>query len=230
MDAWQELAITSTIGQQQQRQRTRELLTESASLNNNTNTTKVALLMNLPCAEIFQNVLRSKTNTATSTEVAQNHWNMYNEFDDYDARLCDYAKHCIGETPFPELLPLLMCRGVDSHDVGHEHNNNNNKKITYESVLEYIFVCILLPPALVIYLILLFRLLATTADSYFSPALESFSFELVSHLECMDLALYMLGSFFFSLMYVELMIKNEYFIIGITTTLCRCDTTSIREW
>ena len=184
---WQELVVPSTTGQrrrrrrQQQRQRTRELLTQSALTNNITNTTKVAILMNLPCSEIFQNVLRSNNNnTATSTKgVAHNNWNMYNEFDDYDARLCDYAKHCIGETPFPELLPLLMCRGVDSHDIGQEHNNgNNNKKITYESVLEYILVCILLPPALVIYLILLFRLLATTADSYFSPALESFSFEM----------------------------------------------------
>lgn len=185
--AWQELATTSTS--QRQRRRMRKLLAQqssassssslSASLTNDANTTKVAMLMNLPCSEIFQNVLRSNNNTAAVVAAT---WNMYNEFDDYDARLCDYAKHCIGETPFPELLPLLMCRGIDSRDVGHgnnnDDNNTNNKKTTYESVLEYILVCILLPPALVIYLILLFRLLATTADSYFSPALESFSFEL----------------------------------------------------
>lgn len=177
---WQELAPTSTI--RQTRRRTRKLLTQQSSAtsaSNNTNTIKVALLLNFPCSEIFQNVLRSSNNNTAITTGADASWNMYNEFDDYDARLCDYAKHCNGETPFPELLPLLMCRGIDSRDVGHGNSSNNDNKSTFfGTVLEYMMVCILLPPALVIYLILLFRLLATTSDSYFSPALESFSFEL----------------------------------------------------
>ncbi|EED88279.1 predicted protein [Thalassiosira pseudonana CCMP1335] len=44
--------------------------------------------------------------------------------------------------------------------------------------LQSIFIYLLLPPLLLLYLLLLFRLLSTTADHYFSPALETFSFEL----------------------------------------------------
>ena len=65
------------------------------------------------------------------------------------------------------LPPLVMCRGkVDDRD-----------KYPYD-VARLTLVVVFLPLALFAYLILLFHLLATTADSYFSPALESFSFEL----------------------------------------------------
>ena len=65
------------------------------------------------------------------------------------------------------LPPLVTCRGkVDDRD-----------KYPYD-VARLTLVVVFLPLALFAYLILLFHLLATTADSYFSPALESFSFEL----------------------------------------------------
>ena len=92
--------------------------------------------------------------------------------------LCQYATNCEGDWPSTFLLPLILCNGVDmgSHselgeqgEAGSNRNNNASKSLC---------IYLLLPPIILLYLYLLFRLLATTADSYFSPALETFSFEL----------------------------------------------------
>jgi Ca2+/Na+ antiporter len=92
------------------------------------------------------------------------------------------------------LLPLVMCRGrtiavVDDDGGGDRASSSSSSSSSSLSrwyhrpsrsreAAEWILVFVILPPALFAYLALLFRLLATTADSYFSPALESFSFEL----------------------------------------------------
>eukprot|EP00581_Thalassiosira_minuscula_P019579 CAMPEP_0183723260 /NCGR_PEP_ID=MMETSP0737-20130205/14897_1 /TAXON_ID=385413 /ORGANISM="Thalassiosira miniscula, Strain CCMP1093" /LENGTH=750 /DNA_ID=CAMNT_0025953517 /DNA_START=124 /DNA_END=2373 /DNA_ORIENTATION=- len=87
---------------------------------------------------------------------------------DYNLRLCNYAQTCDGDFPSTTFLPLLLCHGVI------ENPHNNRQYFLLQSIILYA----ILPIALLLYLLLLFRLLATTADSYFSPALESFSFEL----------------------------------------------------
>lgn len=56
-----------------------------------------------------------------------------------------------------------------------EAKGTSNSKSIFQSA---VFVYCLLPPLILCYLYLLFRLLATTADCYFSPALETFSFEM----------------------------------------------------
>ncbi len=103
----------------------------------------------------------------------------------YPERLCSYARTCEGSWPSQIFLPLILCHGVDMH-FRPECNTQSSTGIpnTYRSTqhfhgkLESIFIYFILPPTLLIYLFLLFRLLATTADNYFSPALETFSFEL----------------------------------------------------
>ena len=108
----------------------------------------------MPCGDIFLNV---KKNTITN----------YTTDTFYQQRLCNYANTCHGDYPSTKFLPLILC---------HNINTNTTTSILYK--LQTIYIYILLPPILLLYLLLLFRLLATTADSYFSPALESFSFEL----------------------------------------------------
>ncbi|KAL7538451.1 hypothetical protein ACHAXR_010322 [Thalassiosira sp. AJA248-18] len=98
--------------------------------------------------------------------------------DDYNRRLCHYAQTCDGDFPSRKFLPLILCNGIDPQFYNNSGEKTNDNNQYYYYCLETIFIYIILPPALLLYLLLLFRLLATTADSYFSPALESFSFEL----------------------------------------------------
>ncbi|KAL7513127.1 hypothetical protein ACHAXN_011698 [Cyclotella atomus] len=85
--------------------------------------------------------------------------------------LCHHAKSCDGDWPSTTLLPLILCLGID--DDGS--TGAGSKSSIFQSA---VFVFCLLPPLILCYLYLLFRLLATTADCYFSPALETFSFEM----------------------------------------------------
>jgi hypothetical protein len=87
--------------------------------------------------------------------------------------LCHYAQNCDGDRPSTTLLPLILCRGVDT-DIGADDDSSFKSTVLQSAV----FVHYLLPPIILCYLYLLFRLLATTADCYFSPALETFSFEM----------------------------------------------------
>ena len=95
--------------------------------------------------------------------------------DDYDERLCRYAQSCDGDFPSRTLLPLILCHGNNDNNDNQQQKYNNN---SYNATLRLLLVYVLLPPFLLAYLLLLFRLITTTADSYFTPALESFSFEL----------------------------------------------------
>eukprot|EP00804_Cyclotella_cryptica_P028070 CCRYP_017282-RA/>CCRYP_017282-RA protein AED:0.04 eAED:0.04 QI:274/1/1/1/1/0.66/3/427/806 len=106
--------------------------------------------------------------------------------------LCQYARSCEGDWPSSVFLPLILCDGLltDNPVTQIEPDNNHtenlhytadlerNTKPTIDAFLRSFFVHFLLPPLITLYLYLLFRLLATTADSYFSPALEVFSYEL----------------------------------------------------
>ena len=109
----------------------------------------------------------------------------------YNQRLCRYAQTCDGEWPSRIFLPLILCHGVDMAASANEHPNDNEtndpsqsdrpttqNSRTFQYYLTSILLYLLLPPLLLLYLLLLFRLLASTADRFFSPALETFSFEL----------------------------------------------------
>ena len=136
-----------------------------------------------PCGDIFINV---KIRSASSVDtISNNHHTKHQTSNstvdnrDYHARLCNYAKSCDGEYPSRTFLPLILCHGVSTTSSSHQGDmTTTENKHQHYFYLETIFIYIILPPVLLLYLFLLFRLLATTADSYFSPALESFSFEL----------------------------------------------------
>jgi sodium/potassium/calcium exchanger 6 len=78
---------------------------------------------------------------------------------------CDYANKCDGEFLMQSLLPLVFCT-----DPSIPSSLNNYP------LLEILFP-ILFPTGLVLLTLLLFRLLSSTAENYFSPALEMLSSE-----------------------------------------------------
>ena len=86
------------------------------------------------------------------------------EEEDRSTLLCQRALDCDGQWPSTALLPTILCNNVPE----------GNPRAPLGTVFDFA----ILPVLILVYLVLLFRLLATTADSFFSPALESFSFEL----------------------------------------------------
>lgn len=130
---------------------------------------------NADCGDIF--VIVSQTGEETNTDERS-----YNQ----SALLCRYAKKCKSSGwPSRILLPLLLCHGVDDSNNDTEMMSNattasvrSSQAATKTSSISTTLLVTLLFAPLLLYLILLFRLLATTADNYFSPALETFSFEL----------------------------------------------------
>ena len=111
----------------------------------------------------------------------------------YDALLCRYARNCEGGWPSVHLLPLVLCRdgGVDGDggdtketeaeaetedetEIPTGRKRHQNRGVLHSVVVPYV----LLPPAILTALYLSFRLLATTAEHYFGPALESMADEL----------------------------------------------------
>ncbi len=102
--------------------------------------------------------------------------------------LCHHARRCKSSGwPSRILLPLLLCHGVDdksssfngTDDVTSSNITASQSAITTTTTtMSTILLILVLFPPLLLYLLLLFRLLATTADNYFSPSLETFSFEL----------------------------------------------------
>lgn len=114
----------------------------------------------------------TKTTTTISNEIV------------YNQRLCQYAQTCDGGLPSRVLLPFILCHGIDmSYVDGNDATTETTTQpapttSSLSNKLQSIFIYLLLPPLLLLYLLLLFRLLSTTADHYFSPALETFSFEL----------------------------------------------------
>lgn len=78
---------------------------------------------------------------------------------------CNYAKNCEGEFLMTLILPLVFCT-----------DPSIPSSLDNYPVLE-IFFPILFPIGLVLLTLLLFRLLGSTAENYFSPALEMISSE-----------------------------------------------------
>lgn len=78
---------------------------------------------------------------------------------------CDYANNCDGEFLMTSLLPLVFCTDPSIPSSLNDY-----------PILE-IFFPILFPIGLVLLTLLLFRLLGSTAENYFSPALEMISSE-----------------------------------------------------
>ncbi len=78
---------------------------------------------------------------------------------------CDYANNCDGEFLMTSLLPLVFCTDPSIPSSLNDY-----------PLLE-IFFPILFPVGLVLLTLLLFRLLGSTAENYFSPALEMISSE-----------------------------------------------------
>ena len=117
--------------------------------------------LSLPCEDIFKNAPFDESNK--------------NDRSQRDIYLCQYAQSCDGDWPSSALLPLILCRGIEAE-------NNATRGCTAAETSAFFrtsfFIFFVLPPLILCYLYLLFRLLATTADSYFSPALETFSFEM----------------------------------------------------
>lgn len=133
---------------------------------------------NLPCGDIFMHVNKNNVvnanNYSRTTSIDDDDINNNN----YEIRLCHYAQTCDGDYPSQTFLPLILCHGIHNNDKNNNTDDATITNIQYYYILQTIFIYAILPPLLLLYLLLLFRLLATTADSYFSPALESFSFEL----------------------------------------------------
>ncbi|KAL7439660.1 hypothetical protein ACHAXM_007544 [Skeletonema potamos] len=105
------------------------------------------------------------------------------------ALLCHYARNCKSSGwPSRILLPLILCHGVEDFFFGNDTGTlimsnattttATSQSATKTSRIPTTLIVILLFVPLLLYLLLLFRLLATTADNYFSPSLETFSFEL----------------------------------------------------
>ena len=133
-------------------------------------------IIDIDCGYIF--LIASQTGEETDNDERSNK---------HSALLCHYAKNC-KKSGWPSriVLPLLLCHGVDDYNgTGMSTMLNATTAISYSSQtatkassISTTLLAILLFASLLLYLLLLFRLLATTADNYFSPALETFSFEL----------------------------------------------------
>ena len=115
---------------------------------------------------------------------SQNSQTFNNDERNQRSLLCQYAKNCRSSGwPSRILLPLILCNEVNSLDTDFSSSSMKNATITGTAIatsplIPTVFLTILLFLPLLLYLFLLFRLLATTADNYFSPSLETFSFEL----------------------------------------------------
>jgi len=120
----------------------------------------------LPCEDLFK---------SAPTDISLNQ-------SDYNRYICSYAQNCDGDWPSTILLPLFLCLGIDMHasmsDLLSDEPDSYSESNTNNIFRSSFFIYFILPPLILCYLYLLFRLLATTADSYFSPALETFSFEM----------------------------------------------------
>jgi hypothetical protein len=93
-----------------------------------------------------------------------------NAHDDYNARLCDYARACNREDASMVLLPLVMCRGMTIAAGDGDGSGNNPRcrcRRRVRDAAKWTLVFLILPPTLFAYFTLLFRLLATTAESRF---------------------------------------------------------------
>jgi sodium/potassium/calcium exchanger 6 len=127
-------------------------------------------IIDVDCGDIF--LFASHTNEKSSDGKSNNQ----------SALLCHYARNCKSSGwPSRILLPLLLCHGVDDSLIMPNATTTNfstSQSATKPSRISTTLLVILLFAPLLLYLLLLFRLLATTADNYFSPSLETFSFEL----------------------------------------------------
>ena len=79
---------------------------------------------------------------------------------------CDYANNCDGEFLMTSILPLVFCQ-----------DPSIPSPLASYPILEILFP-IMFPIGLLLLMLLLFRLLGSTAENYFSPALEMISSEI----------------------------------------------------
>ena len=78
---------------------------------------------------------------------------------------CDHARHCDGEYLMQTVLPYAFCL-----------NDATSSPLKSHPTLRVCFP-IIFPALLILSIVMLFRLLASTAENYFSPALEMISSE-----------------------------------------------------
>ncbi len=170
-----DVRITKSVTDQERR----SLLFNKA--NNHDRNLDESIDVDIDCGDIF--LIASQTGKETENDKESNN---------QSALLCRYAKNCKSSGwPSRILLPLLLCHGLDdsiifNNDTGMIVTSNStttsvttaSQPSTITSSISTTLLVILLFAPLLLYLLLLFRLLATTADNYFSPALETFSFEL----------------------------------------------------
>lgn len=167
-----DVRITKSVTDQERR----SLLFNKAYYDRNLNQ---SIAIDIDCGDIFR--IASQIGTETKDDEKSN-----NE----SALLCHYAKSCKSSGwPSRILLPLLLCHGLDDSTFNNDTemivmsnsttaSASSSQSSTKTSSISTALLVILLFVPLLLYLLLLFRLLATTADNYFSPALETFSFEL----------------------------------------------------
>ena len=82
---------------------------------------------------------------------------------------CHHALNCDGEYVMTTLLPLAFCNNIGSP-------TTTSTSSTKSSLLGILFP-VLFPLGLILATLMLFRLLGSTAEGYFSPALEMISSE-----------------------------------------------------
>lgn len=95
---------------------------------------------------------------------------------------CHHAQNCDGEYIMTSLLPWAFCteysfpKTTTPSDQDKKTSINDKNPIQLSPIMHHLFP-VLFPLALILVTILLFRLLATTAENFFSPALEMLSSE-----------------------------------------------------
>ena len=170
--------------------------------------------------QLLENVTNNNTNTSTDV-------NSTNIDDDIEEELpscndvllhettserCNHAQNCDGEYLMVLLLPLAFCNDPTSPSPLDNHHP-----------IVIILFPVLFPISLLVLTILLFRLLGSTAENYFSPALEMISSEF--HIVSTFVAYHMMCSIV-SIFHTNL--QNVDYLIATSTS--RGDIISTGKW
>lgn len=170
--------------------------------------------------QLLENVTNNNTNTSNDV-------NSTNIEDDIEEQLpscndvllhettserCNHAQNCDGEYLMVLLLPLAFCNDPTSPSPLDDHHP-----------IVIILFPVLFPISLLVLTILLFRLLGSTAENYFSPALEMISSEF--HIVSTFVAYHMMCSIV-SIFHTNL--QNVDYLIATSTS--RGDIISTGKW
>lgn len=123
--------------------------------------------------QLLENVTNNNTNTSNDV----NSTNIEDDIEELPScndvllhetasERCNHAQNCDGEYIMVQLLPLAFCNDPTSPSPLDNHHP-----------IVIILFPVLFPISLLVLTILLFRLLGSTAENYFSPALEMISSE-----------------------------------------------------